>query len=629
MAEIQKPDTAAVATLSANEHLFPGISGTGAVDPAHPLQRDATTGLLPALQRKSGFTDAIQSYGSSDTDQSSESGSSTHDEDVGDNLLESVTTLFAETHKAPWYKATRTFRLAALVLHSALVVLHLFLVGIWATKVEHRFTVTLENQKLVSFLISSTTTAFGTIYSGILVFVTQTLSTRRSLHQDQDLTATHDNAAAWAGIGAAISLLWEQGVVHCRASLLGVLSVVLYLAAVLGLHITCSSLFSLVTFNRTRSFTMPTIGLPAFSSPLSSQAELMNMVDYAVGSLYFLPATLASKTNLGLREGTLLDVLETSQNYDFWTTRGCTIPIIDSSGGRGALATPSPPMNTSVSSIQLFRCSLELVKQMAVVDTQTQQVLTVNPDFKKTTSTWREYTEPPQMQVTLPQLNTPSVSSTFPVVTEGNLFIDAWEWWYYYIPLSFLLLDFNSGTLSLDGQVNGPKASVADLYLIQALNLPAANHSETLNVKLHDVENALSNIVASMFWTLGRVSSPYRATIGTYFDNGTADVSLNNLPTPPILLPGNVTAIGIFTEARLEPNSPDTAQHNCGSKTGEDPPIDGTGILHTIWLYRSHPSLKPLLKQVEHPTDRNLRNAGKVRIQLLGGELQKGNCESS
>ena len=38
-------------------------------------------------------------------------------------------------------------------------------------------------------------------------------------------------------------------------------------------------------------------------------------------------------------------------------------------------------------------------------------------------------------------------------------------------------------------------------YLIETLNLPAANLNHATNVKLHDMENALSRIVAAMFWT--------------------------------------------------------------------------------------------------------------------------------
>jgi hypothetical protein len=162
--------------------------------------------------------------------------------------------------------------------------IHLAFFGIWAGGFEHRFTVTLEHQKIVSFLISATMTAFGTvctsivvrilrevqiilqIYSALLVFATQTLSTRRSLQMDQVLTATHDNAAAWAGVGAAISHLWLQKTIPARASIIGVITAALYLTTILGLHITTSSLFSLVSVDSTRSFSGPTYGLPSFAN---------------------------------------------------------------------------------------------------------------------------------------------------------------------------------------------------------------------------------------------------------------------------------------------------------------------------------------------------------------------------
>ncbi|KAJ7486754.1 hypothetical protein FB451DRAFT_1553975 [Mycena latifolia] len=54
---------------------------------------------------------------------------------------------------------------------------------------------------------------------------------------------------------------------------------------------------------------------------------------------------------------------------------------------------------------------------------------------------------------------------------------------------------------------------------------------------------------------------------------------------------------------------------NRGVHEDSDLPIDGTGILHAIWLYRNHPELGTLLEQVEHPTDDNLREAGRLIIQ--------------
>jgi hypothetical protein len=72
-----------------------------------------------------------------------------------------------------------------------------------------------------------------------------------------------------------------------------------------------------------------------------------------------------------------------------------TIPIVDSTGNNGSSVALIPPMNTSVSSIQIFRCLQSLVNQTAVVDVQTRQAVTLEPELKKTSSTWQPYTGPP------------------------------------------------------------------------------------------------------------------------------------------------------------------------------------------------------------------------------------------
>ncbi|KAJ7309216.1 hypothetical protein DFH08DRAFT_944300 [Mycena albidolilacea] len=468
----------------------------------------------------------------------------------------------------------KALRLSSLILHSALVVIHLALVEIWAKGLEHRFTVALENEKVASFLIAATSTAFGTIYSAILVFVTQALARRRSLQMDQVLTATHDNAAAWGGIGAALLHLWYQKAVH--ASIGRTLTAALYLLTISGLHITISSLFSLVTFNSSRFFLAATRGLPAFNGTVNVNSQsYLDMYSYTSGSLYFLPSVLDSTTSLGLQDGSLYDVLDTtvmSGNAtvnasgfnitcgsvpeedrstfvylgDIWQNSNhlilstqvgiisavvdppetesivlySTIPIVDSSGKSGSWVDVSPPMNTSISSVQLLQCSLTLVRQLATVDAQSRKIQTIEPDFRKNASTWLPYTAPHSN-----------------VTTNGNFFIDSWADWYRLMPSSDFMLDFNSDT----------PATAADVYLIQRLNLPAANHSNKQNVTLHDLKNALSTIVASMFWTLGYIPPTHRFATGSAFRNGTIGASISDIQAPPMLLPG----IGKVTEMRL------------------------------------------------------------------------------
>ncbi|KAF8148738.1 hypothetical protein K438DRAFT_1989101 [Mycena galopus ATCC 62051] len=50
-------------------------------------------------------------------------------------------------------------------------------------------------------------------------------------------------------------------------------------------------------------------------------------------------------------------------------------------------------------------------------------------------------------------------------------------------------------------------------------------------------------------------------------------------------------------------------------------PIDGSGMLHAIWMFRNHPELETLLPQAEDPTTNNLREAAMDQTRLIGGQL--------
>lgn len=102
------------------------------------------------------------------------------------------------------------------------------------------------------------------VYSALLVLTTQTLSMRRDLQIHQTLTATHDNAAAWAGLGSATFYVWRQRGVS--ASLKGVLSALFYLGNIALLQVAMSSMFSLQTVTAPQSGLIATHGLPSYPS---------------------------------------------------------------------------------------------------------------------------------------------------------------------------------------------------------------------------------------------------------------------------------------------------------------------------------------------------------------------------
>jgi hypothetical protein len=99
---------------------------------------------------------------------------------------------------------------------------------------------------------------------------------RQSLRRDQPLTATHDIASAWAGIGSAVVRIWQQKVIP--GSVMGVLSVFLYLGGMLVFHITTPALFAVDTFNSSHALVVATEGLPAY-----------NLTGYNLSSINHIP----------------------------------------------------------------------------------------------------------------------------------------------------------------------------------------------------------------------------------------------------------------------------------------------------------------------------------------------------
>ncbi|KAF7336351.1 hypothetical protein MVEN_02183600 [Mycena venus] len=571
---------------------------------------------------------------------------------------------------------SRSLRLLSLTLHLTLVGIHLGLICVYVIGPEHRLVVSLERQGIASFLVTGITTTFTTIYSALLVLTTQTLSMRRDLQIQQTLTATHDNAAAWAGLGSAAFRVWQQRDVS--ASLNGVLSAFFYLGNVALLQVTMSSMFALQTVTVLHSGPVATQSLPFYPSSYRNYGSAFSepWTAFARGSLQSLPLSLSNSSSEGLYGGTLYDVVGANVGMGNITVNATgfniscrsfpeahsitvkpskdwrtpylptwkvaldsaakvvggirpaapdiistfrlmdddfrsdslliysTIPIVDSQGTFGPWLNFTRP----------FRCSQLLVNQTAVIDAKSRKVLDIQPSFHKTSSTW--FPSAPLR----PGLNGSRTE---------NSFIDAWARWYNAMPDS----EFSREQIS-SGNPN--YISVADLYLIQKLNLAAMGYSQRpTNVTLHDLENALSTIVAAMFWTLGHVPPLHGSIVEGTDDQLFLDAAVDS----PILLKGVATVREMVAVSRLNLNiipvviglgasialawiSLRYSLYHGVPREAEDVTIDGTGILHTIWLYRKQPELGKLLKQVDHPTDKSLRKAGMVKI-IFGGQLQK------
>ncbi|KAF7367591.1 hypothetical protein MSAN_00822400 [Mycena sanguinolenta] len=569
--------------------------------------------------------------------------------------------------KKSFLKSSRTFRILSLVLHCILIGIHFALIVVWAMGLEHRLMVSQERAAIISLLVTATTTTFGAIYLALLVFITQTLSMRHDLHIHQSLTATHDNAAAWAGLGSAVFCLWYQKSVP--ASVRGVLLALLYLGSIAILHITLPNMFFLQTVQNLHPVVVGTRGLPFDPHALAVTTQPC--------CVQMLPAILGNVRREGLHEGSLYDVLDdnagtgnvivdatgfnvtcrffpqahripllltpdgegrtvvldstdkiigavpsTTSNiistfqpfindsFGRWDYNipdsvfiYATVPVVDSSGASAPwLDFPQPA--------QVFRCFQSLVKQTAVIDAKSREVLEITPKILKTSSTWSPFE---------PGLD---------ILTSGNFLIDRWGCWYSSAPAS----EFRLARSTAPPFQYGHYLSVADLYLIQKFNLAAAEVSERpSDITLHDLENVLSTIVATMFWTMGHVLPAHG-----FETDVMAQLVLLQPPVHTSLLKGNATVSEIVTETHLTLNVVAvviglTVTIVLGlvslrysffhiPRDRKDLIIDGTGILHTIWLYRNQPKLQTILKQAGTPTNNNLREAGMVNT-TFGGQL--------
>ncbi|KAJ7436169.1 hypothetical protein B0H11DRAFT_1936990 [Mycena galericulata] len=343
----------------------------------------------------------------------------------------------------------------------------------------------------------------------------------------------------------------------------------------------------------------------ANSAPHRENKEYV-LNEYTAGALYFLPSVSGNATNLGLWDSTLYEVSDVHTGSGNVTvaaiglniTCGYPTHVVDeftyrdlygsawlgnwmsaeanqsfeisnthSNNVRGPWVNLHPPMNTSVSTIQLFQCLHDPVNQTAVVDAQSRQIQVVEPDVRKSASTWQPYVGPSH------DLTVESIFDMFPL-------------FYSKAPERQYFMAVNSDFI--------PNA--ADMYLFQKLD-PLAfweNNSAkaTAHATLHDVENALSALFAAMLWTVGNVPPLYGTGL-----------------TASIIL--------LFLSLLFRVPENDT-----------ELPITELGVLHTIWLYRNHPEVKTLLSQVEHPTTESLRKAGLVRTRLVESESeQRRTCQ--
>ncbi|KAJ7038691.1 hypothetical protein C8F04DRAFT_1231865, partial [Mycena alexandri] len=565
-------------------------------------------------------------------------------------------------------------RLLCLFLHLGLVLAHVGLVVVALAGVERTIIFDIGLQSRASVFVTAVATAIGTVYLSLVLYWTQRLALRHNLHIKKTLTATHDNATAWSGIGSALVTLLDQ--IAVTSSVLGTLSVFGYLATISALHVTTPALFSIQAFNLSTPTPIDTQGFPQINVAVDSNGDgtstfialvlpFLPWIDQVPtlglvnGSIYEVPIVNNGKDSAtvnaigfniscGYLTGVNTNVTTSADNDtqweidfggeensafvydtvpnaiilaadDLWNNTVIlysTANILDSQGNSASPVKLNPPMS-NVTELYFFQCFKSNVAQTSDVDCRTRESISVSPNIFKNSSVWNEQ----------------HVSDGPPLSFNASL-VEI-DWWMDILDnfvldnpglksdIPFSPQDLSSATTTL---------SLAEVFLTERLGLKYGDLSATVPAaSLQALENSLSSLVAAVYWIAGNIhagaldssfEAPLEKVTGEdsgFFQTPTAPIFTAGrttvvVPTPAARLTISIYAVsfGLFASIVLFLLVAPQLLQSPGGKS----PVEGTGLLHIMWFLRNHPELEERVPQVDCPTDHNLRAAGMVRVAL-------------
>ncbi|KAH7918555.1 hypothetical protein BV22DRAFT_1134501 [Leucogyrophana mollusca] len=567
-----------------------------------------------------------------------------------------------------------SLRRSCYCLHVALIALHLCLVGIAVRHTEHSVVVTITSKTgMLTTALSASLQAFYTIYTALLVYLTQRVSLSRRLSQRQMLTTIHDVTGAWGGLGAALDGLWQQTKVV--ASPLGVLSVTAYLLNISVLHIASSSIIQFQTFNNTVTASVPTaVGWPDSSVDY-------NGFDWAtISSLAPSVGNLSGLGNAGLTNGTVYDVLLDNTGIGNATVNATTINadcalvagmIYDTTGNPAQLRTQNGgaflstfvpwkdqvlcntnvltassvlnffvttaiegsaapldrttiPMNwtyyasASVISnatidMSWVTCNISLLRTSAIADAQTNTFLSSISEAP-ISSTWISVS--PDFLFDQPQETVNELWFSAPFISAPLIGIDP-------ICSASEATDVIDVAAGLPGEC-GYQPSMLDAYLMQLLGMDASqinpfpipgiddsNITSSFALSVDRMETALSRVLATMMWTAGQLGE-----VGGGFNHSIGSATITRLVLETRL---NINWIplsfALFASIVLW-GLAIRMTHVDSENPLKANAINSGGVLELIWLASRLPAMRDAIGRVDSPNIDYLRAAGRFDVLL-------------
>ncbi|KAF8841052.1 hypothetical protein BDN67DRAFT_967684 [Paxillus ammoniavirescens] len=332
----------------------------------------------------------------------------------------------------------------------------------------------------------------------------------------------------------------------------------------------------------------------------------------SIGTIPLYEGTLWFAGSLpGEVEGRLLTFLSSPPIPDSNGALGTTFPVVGTINGvleEGANLTQGVQVvnitNPTVESqIQAITCSLSYTTQHAIINSQTNALISVSPRADDPPVVWS-----PTMNLT---------STDWDPVVEW--FSSAW---------------FHSSSTetemspSITCGLIECRMSFLNLRLLSMLGLEINTYSyirdgqngnitspEKSNATLSDLEEMLSVIAAQLVWTLGHITTNVSNSASNFIQlAGEAEVlktvlssrlSLNLVPVTV----GLGMSVVLFVLAYILTGDAAHAQDTFTP--------DNMGILQLLWLFSRQPGVRESLYEVSEPLEDQLRKAGLVDVQAI------------
>ncbi|KAJ6449264.1 hypothetical protein C8R45DRAFT_1131086 [Mycena sanguinolenta] len=569
-------------------------------------------------------------------------------------------------------------KIICIILHILLVLVHAIVLWIRATNSDHRIVFQLGLQGVISLWYKVMSTVIGTSYYSILLYLVQKQAISHAMKTHNTLASMHDRVNSWAGLGSSIATLYQQLVLP--ASFSATLAIFGYLAAVSTLHVTTPALISVEIFNSTISSQVVIEGLPQW--PDSDHESTISYLQNDAQFLGYLGALDLSQT-IGLFNGTLYDTLtdvydnsglinasatgfevkcgylpgtanSSESIYSMTDQHSYGYNVSFGQFGWTQVVAPGPDLVTlsaaylesrlqdpGLSHSIVVYTTNELLDSAgnsgspvnlfpsAQVDPGSRTIIpdTLNPVIYKTQSNWLSFADlPDAMDSGRSLINSSSWATILSALPASGLFTVGMVYptW---------------GDAHVYSFVQISRDLFRHSFVMEQLGLqPAVGYGIVVTTNrtlyLHELENALSNLIASVFWIAGHIRPPPLTMRYGFSNHSGGAITVINVQEPPILEQNTTTLTQNVRAARLNV-SPLAASIGlagsvmllvfavsvCGTSIGTLPSyLQSMGLLQTLWVYRHHPELWEIIEHLEKPTDRDLRVTGLVNVRLLDAE---------